>query len=153
MNKQTGRPKDVITKHDIEEAIRYTDSVMAACRYLRCGKQRFKKYALFYKDENGIPLYEKIKNRGGTGIKRKIVSKKWSSVINKILSGVEPPFNYPLSKIKKGIIELRVVPEICSGCGFCESRTTDGKMPLIFNFKNGNKTDFHRRNLEYLCYN
>jgi len=142
-----------MSRHDIEEALRYCNSAKAACRYLRCTQHRFKRYAMFYKDENGIPLYEKFKNRGGTGIKRKIVSKKWNSILNKILSGIEDIYDYPPERIRQGIIELKVVPEICGGCGFCETRITDGKSPLIFNFKNGNKTDFRRGNLEYLCYN
>ena len=43
--------------------------------------------------------------------------------------------------------------EVCSRCNFGERRITDQKVPVILNFKDGNKKNWHLDNLEFLCYN
>ena len=38
-------------------------------------------------------------------------------------------------------------------CSFAERRVTDYKVPLLINFKDGNKKNWSLDNLEMLCYN
>ena len=41
----------------------------------------------------------------------------------------------------------------CEQCGYGERRITDGKIPLLLNFEDGNKTNHNIENLKILCYN
>ena len=38
-------------------------------------------------------------------------------------------------------------------CGYSESRITDGKVPLILAFKDGDRSNHVLENLEIVCYN
>ena len=46
-----------------------------------------------------------------------------------------------------------MIEEKCSKCGFSERRIKDTKVPVILNFKDGDKKNWHLDNLEFLCYN
>ena len=46
-----------------------------------------------------------------------------------------------------------MIEEKCTKCGFTERRVTDTKVPVILNFKDGNRKNYHLDNLEFLCYN
>ena len=64
-----GRPANVITKEEVERAIRNTPSNAAAARFCRVSYPTYKKYAKLYKDEKGVCLWDKqISN--GKGIPR-----------------------------------------------------------------------------------
>ena len=41
----------------------------------------------------------------------------------------------------------------CEQCGFSERRITDYKIPLLLNFKDGNKCNYLLDNVNLLCYN
>ena len=43
--------------------------------------------------------------------------------------------------------------DCCSNCSFNERRVLDYKVPLIMNFKDGNKKNYKLDNVELLCYN
>ena len=43
--------------------------------------------------------------------------------------------------------------EECSNCGFKERRVVDYKIPLILHFKDKNKQNYRKENIELLCYN
>ena len=45
------------------------------------------------------------------------------------------------------------MPEACCKCEFNEQRVTDYRVPLLLNYKDGNKKNWKRDNLELLCYN
>jgi hypothetical protein len=51
------------------------------------------------------------------------------------------------------MIEGGYLKEECYKCGFHERRVLDYKMPLLMNFKNGNKQNYTLENVEMLCYN
>jgi hypothetical protein len=56
-------------------------------------------------------------------------------------------------KIKQRIIAEGYIVEECQMCGMAERRLTDYKIPLLMNFKDGNKYNYLLSNLELLCYN
>jgi hypothetical protein len=43
--------------------------------------------------------------------------------------------------------------ECCDSCGFEERRLTDHKIPLLLDFKDGDRTNFSLDNLRLLCFN
>ena len=43
--------------------------------------------------------------------------------------------------------------EKCNNCGFEEKRLTDGKVPLVLDFKDGNRKNHKYDNLQMLCFN
>jgi hypothetical protein len=63
------------------------------------------------------------------------------------------PSHFNPEKIKNRLIYENKIAEDCSNCGFCERRVTDYKIPLLLNFKDNNKRNYHLDNLELLCYN
>ena len=54
---------------------------------------------------------------------------------------------------KAALIAEGYLPEQCNRCEFGEARLLDGKVPLILTFKDKNKHNYHRDNIELLCYN
>ena len=45
------------------------------------------------------------------------------------------------------------VPKVCGSCGFSEARITDGRMPLLIDFIDGNLNNRKLDNIRPLCYN
>jgi hypothetical protein len=43
--------------------------------------------------------------------------------------------------------------EKCNSCGFEEKRITDGKVPLVLDFADGNRCNHQYDNLRMLCFN
>ena len=43
--------------------------------------------------------------------------------------------------------------EECSCCSFNERRVSDYKIPILLNFKDGNKKNYKKDNIQFLCYN
>ena len=43
--------------------------------------------------------------------------------------------------------------EKCNCCGFEEKRLTDGKVPLVLDFKDGDRKNHKYDNLRMLCFN
>ena len=61
--------------------------------------------------------------------------------------------NYNPKELKDRLIHETLIAEECNSCGFNERRVVDYKVPLILNFKDGNKKNWKLENLELLCYN
>ena len=61
--------------------------------------------------------------------------------------------HYPLHKFKNKLFNSGYIPKICSSCGFSEERITDGKMPLLIDFLDGNLNNRKLDNIRALCYN
>ena len=147
------RPSKIITKEDILRAQRVTRSNMAAARYLHISYNHYKKYAKMYKNEDGITLLEAHKNQAGEGIPKFAVSGNKEIPLMDLLEGKVPIEHFDPRKIKARLLSEGKLVEICSSCGFSERRITDQKIPVILNFKDGNKKNWHLDNLEFLCYN
>ena len=70
-----------------------------------------------------------------------------------ILEGRVDVSNYSPKELKERLIHEALIKEECSCCEFNERRVLDYKVPLILNFKDGNKKNWKLENLELLCYN
>ena len=58
-----------------------------------------------------------------------------------------------LIKLKYRLITEGHLLEECNMCKFNERRVSDYKMPLLLNFKDNNKKNYRKENIELLCYN
>lgn len=147
------KPRKYITKQDILRAMQMTKSNMQAARYLDIGYHSYREKSKLYFDENGVSLFEKHKNQLGFGIKKFNTLKHKDEWLPKILAGEEFTLNYSPEEFKMKLIQQCILPEECKSCGFKEKRIIDYKVPVILNYKDGNKTNWKLENLEFLCYN
>ncbi len=147
------RPSKIISKEDILRAQKVTRSNMAAARYLHISYNHYKKYAKMYKNENGVTLLEAHMNQSGEGIPKFAVSGNKEIPLMDLLEGKVPIEHFDPRKIKARLLSEGKLVEVCGSCGFSERRITDQKIPVILNFKDGNKKNWHLDNLEFLCYN
>jgi hypothetical protein len=146
------RPKPLM-KSDIERAMAMTKSNRAGARYLHVSYIHYKRYAKLYTDENGTPLFDKHKNQSGKGISKFLPNKGKEPALKDIIEGRVPIDSYTPEKLKNRLIQESYLQECCSKCQFAERRVIDYKVPLILNFKDGNKKNWSLENLELLCYN
>lgn len=150
--------KKFLSREDIERAQSHTVSNKAAARFLGCSYSHYQVYSKLYKDDAGVTLWDKHKNRGAPGVGRLgyNIKKNQSHQIKllDVLSG-KVPFNFSenLDVLKHKLIFEGFLPECCNNCGFREKRITDLKVPLLINYRDGNKTNWQLDNLEFLCYN
>src|SRR6056300_208537 len=147
------RPSKILTKEDILRAQKMTRSNMAAARYLHCSYNHYKKYAKMYKNEEGVTLLEAHMNQSGEGIPKFALAGGKEIPLQDLLEGRVPIEHFDPRKIKARLLSEAKLVEICDRCGFAERRVTDLKVPVILNFKDGNKKNWHLDNLEFLCYN
>ena len=147
------RPAKILTKEDIIRAQKVTRSNMAAARYLHVSYNHYKKYAKMYKDENGVTLLEAHMNQAGEGIPKFAISGIDNIPLLDVLEGRVPIEHFDPRKIKARLLSEGMLVEVCDRCRFAERRVTDLKIPVILNFKDGNKKNWHLDNLEFLCYN
>jgi hypothetical protein len=136
----------------ILRAMKHTKSNMSAARYLGCSYPHYKEYAKLYKNEEGQTLFEAHLNRQGRGISKHLYKKQDLTPIMDILEGRVDISNYKPVEIKDRLIHESLLAE-GNKCGFNERRVVDYKVPLILNFKDGNKKNWKLENLELLCYN
>lgn len=148
------RTKKILEKDDLLRAMRMTRSNAAAARYLRVSYNHYKKYAKLYKDEqSGLSLLELHKNQAGKGIPKFLINGGKEPPLMDLIEGRLPVEHFDPKKIKQRIIFEGLVEEKCAKCGFAERRVIDTKVPVILNWKDGNKKNWHLDNLEFLCYN
>jgi hypothetical protein len=138
-------PAKPILRAEIEEAQRHTKSNSQAAKYLNVPYKRYKQYAELY------GLFAGHLNVRGVGIDKGFGKKPTSIPLRDILSGKHP--TYSLSKLKNRLIARQTLSEHCALCGFHERRITDGKVPLMLSFKDGNRSHMQLDNLELRCYN
>ena len=139
------RNAPILTRAEIEEAQRHTNSNKAAARYLNVTYERYKKYAQLY------GLFEGHLNPAGIGVDKGWSKKPTSIPLREILENKHP--NYSHSKLKNRLIARKKLDNCCSLCGFHEARITDKMVPLMLSFKDGNRQNMALDNLELLCYN
>lgn len=149
-NKRVYKPVD---RKDIERAMKYSSSNKQAARILGVSYPTYKKYAELYKNEKGETLFNIHYNRAGKGIPKMTMRKNYEPGLMDILEGrINPTFFSPKT-LKRRVIEEGYLKEECCRCGFREHRVLDRKVPLLLNFKDGNKRHWELFNLEFLCYN
>ena len=140
------KPKP-LSKEMMVAAQANTKSNMAAARYLHVSYQHYKRYAKMYK------LFETHKNQSGKGIPKFLKGKGKEPALLDIIEGRVSAAHFTPAKIKYRLIEAGYLLEQCSMCGFQERRVLDYKMPLLLHFKDNNKSNYSRENIELLCYN
>ena len=140
------KPKP-LSKEMIVAAQANTKSNMAAARYLHVSYQHYKRYAKMYK------LFENHKNQSGKGIPKFLKGQGKEPALLDIIEGRVSAAHFSPAKIKYRLIEAGYLLEQCSMCGFQERRVLDYKMPLLLHFKDNNKSNYSKDNIELLCYN
>ena len=147
-------PKAKPLKHElILAAMAKTKSNLAAARYLNCSYQHYKKWAKLYESKTHDNLFEEHKNQSGKGIPKFLrVGGKEPALLD-LIEGRANASSFSPEKIKYRLITEGHLLEECAVCGFKERRVSDYKMPLLLNFKDGNKKNYRKENIELLCYN
>ena len=148
-----GKPAKILTKEDLERAMKMSRSNFAAARYLHVSYNHYKKYAKTYVNEEGITLWEVHKNPAGIGIPKYLPNKGKQAPLKELIEGKISVASFEPAKIKQRLIFEGYLKEECSRCGFHEERVTDRKIPLILQFKDKNKVNYELTNIELMCYN
>ena len=134
----------VLTKGMIEESQKHSKSNMEAARWLKVSYNTYKKWAKYYN------LFEQHLNQSGVGVK-----KGWATYkipLEDIFEG-KRKCNYTLPMLKKRMVEDGYAKEECYSCSFNQGRITDGKIPLLIDFIDGNSDNFNVNNIRLLCPN
>jgi hypothetical protein len=147
--------KKDLTKEQILQAMDLTKSVRAAARNLGCSYHHLRDWMKFYDaTEPGYDnLFDQHKNQCGKGIPKFLRFKGKEPALKDIIEGRADVSSFSPEKIKYRLVTEGILNECCYRCGFNERRVVDSKIPLILNFRNKNKKDYHIDNLEFLCYN
>jgi hypothetical protein len=98
-------------------------------------------------------VFEGHKNQSGKGIPKFLKGTGKEPALLDIIEGRVSSAHFSPAKIKYRLIEEGYLLEQCSMCGFQERRVLDYKMPLLLHFKDNNKSNYTRDNIELLCYN
>lgn len=141
----TSRGKRPLLESEILEAQKYTNSAAAAARRLRVSYPTYKKYAKMY---NIFKVLEKGKP---SNVVSPINPYKGKFPLDKILKNEFPEF--PIHRLKDKLIRSGLKKAECEQCGFCERRLTDGKIPLLLNFEDGDRHNHQLENLKIYCFN
>ena len=142
-----------LTKEMILAAMSQTKSNRAACRYLNVSYIHYKKWAKLYESDTHNNLFEQHKNQCGKGIPKFLRSKGKEPALIDIIEGRVDASSFSPDKIKYRLITEGHLLEECNTCKFNERRVSDYKMPLLLNFKDNNKKNYRKENIELLCYN
>jgi hypothetical protein len=143
------------TKEQIKAAMSQTLSVRAAARYLNCSYHHLKKWMKFYKSdkEEYDTLFDEHLNQSGKGIPKFLRGSGKEPALIDIIEGRANAASFSPEKIKYRLVSEGYLKEECSNCGFHERRVLDYKIPLILHFKDKNKKNYRKENIEFLCYN
>ena len=147
--KRAGRPSKgmTLTKHNIELAIKSTQSMGQAGLYMGVSKNTFKKYAKMYDLWNPRPNSKGIRKVGNVGSQLK-------HDLKSILEGKNPNPYREDTLLTKGIREGYIACS-CSNCGqdFNHIDISQKQPPLILDFLDRNPMNTHIDNLRALCFN
>lgn len=148
------KPKP-LTKEMILAAMNKTKSNRAAARYLNVSYQHYKKWAKLYEsDKDGYKtLFDQHLNQAGVGIPKFLNGGGKEPPLLDIIEGRVDASSFSPEKIKYRLVTDGYLEEKCSSCGFQERRVLDYKMPLLLHFKDGNKKNYRKENIQFLCYN
>ena len=102
--RKKGRPGKILTREDIERAIKMTKSNKAAARYLHCSFPHYRKYATLFKNQDGITLFEAHKNQAGKGVPKFLTGRAKEAPLEEILNGTFPVEHFKPAKIKAALI-------------------------------------------------
>jgi hypothetical protein len=134
-----------LLESQIKAAQEKSKSAFEAARTLGVSYNTYKKYAKLY------GIFEDLKNPFGVGIQRNVGIRNIKYNIEDLINGKH--LKYPLHKFKNKLFASGYVPKVCSSCGFSEERISDGRMPLLIDFLDGNLNNRVLDNIRPLCYN
>src|SRR5210317_345588 len=144
---KSGRPSKgmTLTKHNIELAIKSTQSMGQAYRYMGVSRNTFKKYAKLHN------LWEPTKNL--KGIRRTgNVGSQLRHDIKEILEGRNPNPYREYTLLTKAIHEGYIACK-CGNCGADFTHINNREPPLILDFLDRNPMNTKVDNLRALCFN
>ena len=144
-----------LKKEEILAAMGKTKSNRAAARYLNCSYTHYKMWAKVYEaTEPGYNnLFEQHLNPSGKGIPKFLKSTGKEPPLLDIIEGRADASSFSPEKLKYRLITEGYLKEECACCGFKERRVSDYKIPILLNFKDGNKKNYKKDNIQFLCYN
>ena len=148
------KPKP-LTKEMILAAMNKTKSNRAAARYLNVSYQHYKKWAKLYESEEDEhkSLFDEHLNQAGVGIPKVLNGGGKEPPLLDIIEGRVDASSFSPEKIKYRLVTDGYLEEKCNSCGFQERRVLDYKMPLLLHFKDNNKKNYRKENIQFLCYN
>ena len=138
-----GRKAFNLTQAQIEFAIANTKSNAAASKFLGVNPLTYRKYARLY------GLYDLHSNPYGFGTNKGRPG--YRTPMQDIFDNKHPKVHVTL--LKRRLITEQYLVERCEICGFNEKRVSDGQVPLLVDWKDGNHKNFARENLRLICYN
>ena len=142
-----------LNKELIVAAMNKTLSNRAAARYLNVSYVHYKRWAKLYESDTHDNLFEQHKNQSGKGIPKFLRSTGKEPALIDIIEGRVDASSFSPDKIKYRLVSEGYLLEECSSCGFHERRVLDYKIPILLHFKDNNKKNYRKENIEFLCYN
>jgi hypothetical protein len=139
-----------LMQSEIQEALDNSTSAKKAARRLGVSYPTFKKYTRLY-GIHKTPGWPIKKKPAGKSEKSPNDPHKGKYPIEEIFKGNHPDF--PIYRLKDKLIRSGFKKPVCEQCGYFERRLTDGKLPLLLNFEDGNSKNHNLENLRLLCYN
>ncbi len=138
-----GRGSRPLLESEILDAQSKCDNATACARHLGVSYRSYKKYATRF----GI---FKINPWGRGDRKHYWDPNKGKYPLNEILQGKHP--NYPVFRLKDLLIRSGIKKAECEMCHREDRRITDGKMPLVVNFMDGDSKNRNIDNIKIYCY-
>lgn len=148
------KPKP-LSKDQILAAMSQTLSNMAAARWLNVSYVHYKRWAKHYDATEGEynNLFEQHLNPSGKGIPKFLSNSGKEPALVDIIEGRVDASSFSPEKIKYRLVTEGYLLEECNQCSFHERRVLDYKIPLLLHFKDKNKKNYRKENIEFLCYN
>ncbi|NNE31131.1 MAG: hypothetical protein HKN40_02055 [Winogradskyella sp.] len=148
------KPKP-LSKDQILRAMSQTLSNRAAARWMGVSYVHYKKWAKTYDaTEAGYEnLFEQHLNQSGKGIPKYLRANGPEPALKDIVEGRVDVSSFSPDKLKYRLVTEGYLLEECSQCSFHERRVLDYKIPLLLHFKDNNKKNYRKENIEFLCYN
>ena len=148
------KPKIELSKEEVLATMARTRSNKQACRYLGISYTTWKREASKYQNlETGNTLFTEHINPSGLGIPKRFRGDKEVTDIKHLFTGEIDHRDFTPEKLRELLIYHGHALEECDNCGYKERRDSDNKIPLLINYKNGNKKKFTKRNVHLLCHN
>ena len=148
------KPKP-LSKDQILRAMSQTLSNRAAARWMGVSYVHYKKWAKTYDatEEGYENLFDQHLNQAGKGIPKYLRANGPEPALKDIVEGRVDVSSFSPDKLKYRLVTEGYLLEECSQCSFHERRVLDYKIPLLLHFKDNNKKNYRKENIEFLCYN
>lgn len=140
----TGKVRPLL-ESEIKAVQDISNSAAEVARKLNVSYNTYKKYAKLY------GILERCKCVDSSGIPKVHNPYRGKYPLEEILMGMHP--GYSPSRLKIKLLKSKLKLSECEICGFSEPRITDGKIPLVLAFKDGDRSNHVLENLEIVCYN